>query len=309
MSQFDIKAIRRVYSQFPTGVTVMTTVTSDGESIGMTASSFNTVSIDPPLILWSIDKGAYSLSIFEHCQYFAVNILSENQVDISNRFAGRGEDKFQGINYTKGLGDCPLLANTLAQMECSKWAVYEGGDHLIIVGEVKDFRLRENQSPLVFSQGSYAQTVVHAMSESGQSALSTGQKSFLDNHLLYLLRNTYNTHSQQLYQQLAESSDVTAEAWRVFACLADGEAVSLSQLADWVMQPQDVLQETLGRIGDKQLTVDNDSQQVKLTSSGVRLSQKLLAVAQDYESSLAEKLGESQFATLKEQLRDLNHSS
>lgn len=123
MSNFDTKELRQVFSQFPTGVTVITTRTADGEPIGVTASSFNTVSISPTLILWSIDKGARSLEAFKSCEYFAVNILSDKQIPISNRFAGRGQDKFGGINYTSGLGDAPLIPESfdpaaMQKLEC-----------------------------------------------------------------------------------------------------------------------------------------------------------------------------------------------
>ena len=157
----NIGDLRKAYSQFPTGVTVITCTDKDNNPIGVTASSFNTVSMDPPLVLWSVDKGAFSASIFNDAEHFAVNVLAENQMALSNKFAGRGTDKFADVNYSKGVGDSLLLEGAIAQFECKTWQVYEGGDHLIIVGEIIKQSIDSTQPPLVFSQGSYAAATTH----------------------------------------------------------------------------------------------------------------------------------------------------
>lgn len=157
-STFDKKDFRTALGQFPTGVTIITAVAEDGEPIGCTASSFNSVSIDPALVLWSVEKSAFSKDIFANAKYFAVNVLSEQQMATSNRFAGRGEDKFKDIDFQQGLGGAPLFADCCAQFQCATWNVYEGGDHLIIVGEVVDYQYNSELSPLVFAQGNYAKT-------------------------------------------------------------------------------------------------------------------------------------------------------
>lgn len=153
----DKHDFRQVLGQFPTGVTIVTTRSETGEPVGMTASSFNSVSMDPPLILWSIDHRAHSLEIFENCEHFAVNILSDQQKDISNLFASTGADKFKDTEYTEGAGNSPLLPNCTAQLECRTWNTYDGGDHTIIVGEVLALRHDGSQSALVFYQGDYAE--------------------------------------------------------------------------------------------------------------------------------------------------------
>lgn len=151
---FTSKELRQTFGCFPTGVTVITTKDADGAPIGVTASSFNSVSMDPPLILWSVDKVAYSASIFKNAKHFTVNILSDAQVDISNRFASRGEDKFKDIDWCDDEHGMPNIADASAQLRCNTWNVYEGGDHYIIVGEVMS--LANNQKPpLVFATGGY----------------------------------------------------------------------------------------------------------------------------------------------------------
>lgn len=154
---FDQKDFRKALGQFPTGVTIVTTLSDTGEPIGMTASSFNSVSMNPPLILWSIDHRAHSLEIFENCEYFAVNILGEQQQDLSNLFASTGADKFKETEFSKGAGQSPLLPNCVAQLECKTWNTYDGGDHTIIIGEVLDYRHDDSQNALVFYQGDYAE--------------------------------------------------------------------------------------------------------------------------------------------------------
>lgn len=153
---FDSKAFRQTLGQFPTGVTIITTRSAHGNPVGMTASSFNSVSINPPLILWSIDHKAHGLDIFRESEYFAVNILSEQQQDLSNVFASTGADKFKGLNFAEGIGQTPLLAGCLAQLECRTWNTYDGGDHTIIIGEVLDYRHDDSKNALVFYQGDYA---------------------------------------------------------------------------------------------------------------------------------------------------------
>ncbi|WP_367107021.1 flavin reductase family protein [uncultured Psychrobacter sp.] len=306
MPTFEPKALRQVFSQFPTGVTVITTRNAEGAPIGMTASSFNSVSVDPALILWSIDKGAYSLEAFKDCDYFAVNILSDQQIALSNRFAGRGEDKFSGFEYTNGLGDSPLLPEALAQLQCKNWSIYEGGDHLIMVGEVIDYKITENERPLVFSQGSYAQASPHYDSLNNSldaNQMETiGQREFLDDHLLYLLRAAYNQLSEVFYQRLNTATGVSPDMWRIYACLADGQPLSLDVLEGFVMQPRDALLDTLASIGSN-IHLDNET--VQLTDKGMQIAQKLLMIEKEYKQEVSNRVDDNSYAEMKRTLRKL----
>ncbi|PID46858.1 MAG: hypothetical protein CSB47_01870 [Proteobacteria bacterium] len=153
---FDTETFRKALGQFPTGVTIVTTMSNEGEPVGMTVSSFNTLSMNPPLIAWSIDHKARSLSFFENAEYFAVNVLNEHQQDLSNLFACPGADKFNETEFTEGLGRAPLLPGCVAQFECRTWNTYPGGDHTIIIGEVLELRHDDSQRALVFYQSQYA---------------------------------------------------------------------------------------------------------------------------------------------------------
>lgn len=158
---FDTRDFRRALGQFPTGVTVITTLDSSGNPVGVTASSFNSLSLDPPLVLWSVDKSALSAEIFRSAEHFAVNVLSEEQVALSNRFASRGEDKFKDVERVAGLGGCSLFDGVAARFECRTWASYEGGDHWILVGEVMSYSHNTDLAPLVFARGGYAVSATH----------------------------------------------------------------------------------------------------------------------------------------------------
>lgn len=151
----DSREFRQALGQFPTGVTIITCKTEAGESVGMTASSFNSVSLEPPLVLWSIAKSAWSLAAFSQSQHFAIHVLAAHQQDLSNQFARQGADKFHGIKLQEGLGGAPLLPDYCARFQCQMLHQYDGGDHLILVGQVLDF-CSKPQAPLVFHSGRYA---------------------------------------------------------------------------------------------------------------------------------------------------------
>ncbi|WP_417722567.1 flavin reductase [Salipiger sp.] len=155
----DPKGFRRCLGEFCTGVTVITTQ-QGGEPFGMTSNSFASVSLDPALVLWSIRRESTSFSAFEGCSHFAVNVLADGQVDLSNRFARSGPGKFEGVDWSGGQGGAPLLGGAAASFECRAFKAYEGGDHLILLGEVLGYR-RHNRQPLLFSKGRYAVAVDH----------------------------------------------------------------------------------------------------------------------------------------------------
>jgi 3-hydroxy-9,10-secoandrosta-1,3,5(10)-triene-9,17-dione monooxygenase reductase component len=125
MAQLDPKELRRVLGTFATGVTVITTRTIDGTSVGLTANSFNSVSLDPPMVLWSLAKTARSRSAFEAAQHWAVHILAADQEELANRFASRGTDKFVGLTLEQGLPPQKCRGRRRAE----RLVAGQGGDH------------------------------------------------------------------------------------------------------------------------------------------------------------------------------------
>ena len=151
---FDARALRDALGRFATGITIVTARAPKGELAGVTANSFCSVSLKPPLVLWCLAKTAPSQSVFTKATHFAIHVLAENQAALSARFSRPSKDKFAGLAVTAGLGGTPLLDGVAALFECRKVHRYEGGDHLIIVGQVERYRHAE-RAPLLFHSGRY----------------------------------------------------------------------------------------------------------------------------------------------------------
>lgn len=151
---FDEKAYRRTLGCFATGVTIITTRSTSGDPTGLTVNSFNSVSLDPPLVLWSLSLYSQSLPAFQEAGYFAVNILASDQAGLSNRFASRIPDKFQGVPVHDGLGSVPLLDDCAAWLICRQEYRHYGGDHIIFIGRVEHFECTQRE-PLLFCRGEY----------------------------------------------------------------------------------------------------------------------------------------------------------
>jgi flavin reductase (DIM6/NTAB) family NADH-FMN oxidoreductase RutF len=137
LMNIDPRLYRRTCAQFTTGITVVTTLDSTGHPHGMTVNSFSSVSLDPPLVLVSIDLKNAILGHFISSSWFAINVLAEHQEDLSRRFSSASEDRFLGLNWRAGACGIPLLEGVLAQMECSVVRTFEVGDHTLLIGEVR----------------------------------------------------------------------------------------------------------------------------------------------------------------------------
>ncbi|WP_205666063.1 flavin reductase family protein [Aquabacter cavernae] len=146
--------LRDVLGSFTTGVVVVTTQVEGDRPVGLTINSFNSVSLDPPLILWSLALKAPSLGAFRAAGSFVINILGEHQEDVGRRFATPAPDKFAGVAWEPGLTGAPVLADTAAHLECRVYARYPGGDHEIYVGEVVALQDR-GHAPLVYHRGAF----------------------------------------------------------------------------------------------------------------------------------------------------------
>ena len=154
----DPLELRRTFGSFATGVTVVTMRDRHGHRVGMTANSFSSLSLDPPLLLWSVARKSPSFDHFAQASHFAINVLAADQQHLSKQFSTPAEDKFADIGCDEGLGGVPLLPGVIARFECETAHRYEGGDHLIIVGRVERCA-RFQGDPLVFHAGAYRETV------------------------------------------------------------------------------------------------------------------------------------------------------
>jgi flavin reductase (DIM6/NTAB) family NADH-FMN oxidoreductase RutF len=153
---FDARELRRVMGLFATGVTVITTRNEQGQPYGLTANAVASVSLSPPLLLICVDRKAESHPHFYDSKVFVLNILAEDQADLSRRFAVSGGDKFTDVRYRLGRLGTPILEGTLGHIECRIVETYEGGDHVIHLGEVEGAEFVGGR-PLLFFQGRYRQ--------------------------------------------------------------------------------------------------------------------------------------------------------
>ncbi len=226
----DPKQFRHALGSFATGITIVTTRDGEGHDLGMTANSFNSVSLDPPMILWSLAKNSYSLPAFMAAEHFAVHILGADQEALSNQFARRGADKFSGVNLARGKDGIPLLEGCTARFECRTAFRYEGGDHVIFVGEVLTYD-HSPRAPLLYHGGGYALALplVKDTPDATHESTSEPDSSFSQDFLIYLLGRAHHQLFLELRRDLQRFS-LNEEGWFVLSLLALRDLRSLAEL-------------------------------------------------------------------------------
>ncbi len=153
----DARELRNALGRFATGVCVISAINKQGQAVGMTANSFSSVSLDPPLVLWSLQNGSDVFEAFASPDAFAINILALEQQDISGFYARKGDHLMPSEHYALGRNGAPLLKGALVSFECDLHATHEGGDHLIIVGRILDVTQQPGGRPLLFHAGQYGE--------------------------------------------------------------------------------------------------------------------------------------------------------
>ena len=154
---FDTRHFRHALAQFATGVAVITMATPDGVLLGLTATSFNSVSLQPPLVLWSLGTAANSLATFSASTHYVINVLAADQAALATRFATRMQNRFEGVEYQLSAHGQPILRGALGWFECANRSRYPEGDHVIFVGEVVRCEFTA-KTPLVFHAGAFVST-------------------------------------------------------------------------------------------------------------------------------------------------------
>lgn len=157
-SAIDPRDFRNALGSFATGVAVITAAVPGSKPVGLTCNSFASVSLNPPLVLWSLATYSPSLSIFQNASHFAVNVLAGDQHHLARQFAVSAPDKFSGVKWQQGLGGAPLLADTVASFQCRAVDRYYGGDHVIFLGAVESYAYNHNE-PLLFARGDFGRFV------------------------------------------------------------------------------------------------------------------------------------------------------
>lgn len=301
---FDPMEFRKTLGTFTTGVTVITTRTDDGEPIGITANSFNSVSLDPPMILWSLAKTARSLAAFESAKHWAVHILADDQESLSNNFAKRGEDKFASIETDDGIGHIPLLRGCASVMECQTEYKYEGGDHIIFVGRVLNFQ-HTDKEPLVFLRGRYAMAAGKPSSDEIKDATLS---QFSSNALDYLLPRAH----YQIYSRVRKhhtQHDLSDAQYFVLCSLIAQNHRSHKEINTMFTATQhQITDQDLGQLAERGLismtAADNDKR-LTLTDAGRELALKIIAETKSIEADILAHFDEFEIVMLKKLLRRL----
>jgi len=153
-SLIDPRDFRNALGTYATGVTIITSADAEGKPYGLTCNSFASVSLNPPLVLWSLVVYSSSLTAFQNATHFTVNVLGISQQDLANKFAKSSDDKFNGVDWTPGLGGAPVLANSVANFQCRSVNRYYGGDHVIFLGAVEAYSYNRKE-PLLFARGAF----------------------------------------------------------------------------------------------------------------------------------------------------------
>jgi len=295
----DALAFRKALGQFPTGVAVVT-ASDRGRAIGMTANSFASVSLDPPLVLWSVAKSSPSHDAFVAADAFAVHFLGAGHRDLALRFSQRGTDKFSGIVHVPGLTGAPLIEGLAPIFECRAWARYPGGDHTILVGEV--VRLVErHHDPLLFHSGELRG--IDPLRRPPQLS-DTG---FARSYLAYLLARASFIVSNEFHARLG-AWKLTVPEWRVLACLMEVEGLSVGELAAMALMKQPRLTKVLDRMARdgllKRSTTADDRRRVTLhlTAEGRARVAPVLVAAKAHETELLAQFTDAERATIKHAL-------
>ncbi|TJY64909.1 hypothetical protein E4T66_01375 [Sinimarinibacterium sp. CAU 1509] len=299
---FDPMEFRKALGSFATGVTIITTRAADGTPLGLTANSFNSVSLDPPLVLWSLANNAGSFDAFRSAEHWAVHVLGSDQEDLSGRFARRGEDKFSGLDTEEGLGGVPLLRGCAARFECRTASQYQGGDHLIFIGEVLRFA-RDEAAPLVFHGGKYAHaTRRDPPGQKPRSAHLAG--SFGEDFLGYLLGRSHFRFFAQI-RPFLEKEGLDDMEFYVLSTLTLRPLLTEGQIAEGMAG---VLDERRLRAVDGLVErgfARRTPEGFELTDSGREAAIRLISAAKAVESQVLERLGTADAAILKTTLNRL----
>ena len=302
-----VRQFRSALGAFATGVTIVTTRTGSGVDVGLTANSFNSVSLEPPMVLWSLAKNAKSLPAFLESRYFAVHVLSSSQEQLSHTFATRGADKFQGLAIERGRGDIPLLDGCSARFQCRTAVKYEGGDHVVFIGEVEAFD-HFDRPPLVFHGGRYAAAVARPKPP---PASETGEpdSSFSEDFLIFLLGRAHFQLFLGLRRDL-ERHGLTEWQWFVLSILGVRDNRTVAELDEilWRTGTRVTYELVAGLVaaGFAQLHGSNDPHaRITLTEEGRRVVIELVAAAKATESHAEGSLGFAESQLLKQALRSI----
>lgn len=294
----DTAAFRRALGHFSTGVTIIT-AEADGTKAGITANSFSSVSLNPPLILWSVNKTSTSWPVFAATGAFAVNVLAVDQSALAAQFAQSGTDKFKGVEWTRGTTGAPLLANTTAHFECLRRFEYEGGDHLIVVGEVTRFS-RFDRRPLVFTQGRFSVAIDNAETDQGGADFAADMRPTF----LTMLRRAFLQRASE-FREEAHSVGFTMNESRLAYHLQLSPSLTVESLARVALLDVDAAKDSIAALEARGWIRRLPHGTLEMTPEGQQENARLGEVARAAEAAKLESFTAAEIDTARRVIASL----
>jgi 3-hydroxy-9,10-secoandrosta-1,3,5(10)-triene-9,17-dione monooxygenase reductase component len=303
-SVFNTRDLRNAFGTFATGVSIVTTRAEEGRDVGLTANSFSTVSLSPPMILWSLAKSSSNIEAFRRASHFAVHILAADQEALSARFAAKVLDRFDALPLERGPSNTPLLRDCTARFACRTAFQYEGGDHVIFVGEVVDFAHSE-RPPLVFHGGRYGMLL--RKEAAPPPVPNEGTVSPSPNDLIYHIAQIYyrirrNATLERRRRGLSEHDYIALSvlSWKEDCRFADID--EFAQTRGWRATPEMMNGLIARELVQAPTTITSDSR-IALTEKGRQSIIELMAMLKAGEAEAVESLDPSETQVLKQLLR------
>ncbi|MBW2941371.1 flavin reductase family protein [Zhongshania aquimaris] len=297
-------AFRDALGHFATGVTIVTSSNKDGR-VGLTANSFNSVSLDPPLVLWSLSKTSNCLAAISESGYFAVHILAYDQIELSKSFAKKSTQKFDGLACDEGIGGSPLISGCSAVFQCKVLTQYEGGDHIIFVGEVLEYE-RSDKAPLLFHKGKFHSGEVLQISESPQLDSIANQVGFTEDFFPYLMARAHFQLNEPI-KDVVKSSGIDEDDYFIILLLSIGEGRTIQNIARCLEHTNHhPTNEKIAEMHERGLiTIKNgkSGDRIYLSSDGAQITEKLLAASKEVEKKLRSHFVSNEVDSLKSILK------
>lgn len=298
---FDPKEFRRALGMFATGVTIVTTTAADGTPVGITANSFNSVSLDPPMVLWSLANNARSLPAFSSSTHWNVHILSNEQEALSNRFARAGEDKFSGLEMDPQPSGAPLLPGCSARFQCKNAFKYDGGDHTIFVGEVVQYD-SSALPPLLYVTGGYALAARKAAPVSTEPLAQLDGALYSENLLGYLFGRAHFQFVNGIRGTMQERQ-LSDTDFFVLSLLSVRQPLAAEEIAAHIAYTGvDLGAGALQALVQRGLLVQ-EAGGLRLSAAGSDAILHVLAAAKAVEADLVDRMGEMESAALRNLLK------
>jgi 3-hydroxy-9,10-secoandrosta-1,3,5(10)-triene-9,17-dione monooxygenase reductase component len=289
-TKIDTIDFRNALGAFVTGVTIVTTLDDAGKPVGLTANSFNSVSLEPPMVLWSLGLNSGSIHAFRTAKHWAVHILASDQEALSGRFAKRGIDKFECLETETGPDGIPLLKGCTARFVCKASFEYEGGDHAIFVGEVVDFE-RQSALPLAFHQGRYTRVI------SAEAPATEGVPfglQFLGHSLSRLHFELFNEIRVEYRKR-----GLRGRQYTVLTVLGIGDNCGADEIIRRAgLGGVRIDAESIVKLAETGLLINEDNR-YRLSNKGRQFVIELIAVAQASQERLESRLAPGELSTLR----------